>query len=304
MNHRKSRHADGLALAIAAAAVAAGSLLLLVTGAPVRMALMNVAALGVGLAAIMILRLLARAPVLTRSSDAAVVALSALVPLTALFGIATEGVARWIVIAAVTIQPALIVVPIVAVAFARAPSTPRLLAVACVAGGLALQADAGAAAMLALATLCPLLVRPRGPQTVAAAFIAGAALLLTVLRPVSLPPVSYVENVLSDAARGGPFPAMIAAIALILMFTPAAVPRARTRPAVALAFAGIWTGALAASIFGSYPTPILGFGGSAILGYLLSVGLLRDRRESPALLKPNPILPADAEQDAGDLRFA
>ena len=50
-------------------------------------------------------------------NDSAIIALlvaSALIPLTALVGPQADGVARWLVVGGLTIQPALIVVPLIA----------------------------------------------------------------------------------------------------------------------------------------------------------------------------------------------
>jgi hypothetical protein len=44
--------------------------------------------------------------------------------------------------------------------------------------------------------------------------------------------------------------------------------------AVLLAFGGCWAAVVAAAALGNYPTPLVGYGGSAVLGYLLSVSLL------------------------------
>ena len=42
-------------------------------------------------------------------------------------------------------------------------------------------------------------------------------------------------------------------------------------------FAATWTGTIAAAVLGDYPTPVVGYGGSAILGYALSLSAFRRR---------------------------
>ncbi|MGZ8361136.1 MAG: hypothetical protein ACXWUX_11510, partial [Allosphingosinicella sp.] len=48
-----------------------------------------------------------------------------------------------------------------------------------------------------------------------------------------------------------------------------------------LVFGAVWLGCLAAAALGNYPTPVVGYGGSFILGYLLSLSCL-PTREQPA----------------------
>lgn len=268
-----TRQPHSLAIAAASAAVLAGCLLLLLSGAPLRMPVMNFAALLIGLTALMILRAaggLLRRPAL---ADAALLAITMAIPLTALFGPQPDGVARWLVIAGVTIQPALMLVPPLAIAFALRPSLLRLAAVACAALGLALQPDPAAAAMLALGTLAAVAGRPRevGPWVGPAA--ALAALAIALLRTPPLPAVQFVEHVLPNAIAAGPATALVAAAGIALLFLPLLGADGRSRQA-RLAFCGVWLAALLAALAGTYPTPVLGFGGSAIVGYILSVGLL------------------------------
>lgn len=292
-----------LALGTAAAAVGAGCLLLVMTGAPARMPIMNFAALLIGFAALLTLR--AAAALLPRPAygDWALLAVSLLVPFTALFGAQTEGVARWMIIAGLTTQPALMVVPPLAIAFALRPSAVRAAAVGCAAAGVAMQPDAAAAAMLALGILAAVAGRPLTASTAAAALTAAGAFLIAWVASPILPPAPFVEHVLPTAIGHGPAASIVAAAGLALMFLPALTGEQGHRQA-RLAFTGVWVGAVLAAVAGPYPTPVLGFGGSAILGYVLSVGLLYPLRpqahgrdiESPAQQPDEP------RRD--DLRFA
>ena len=86
------------------AAVLCGLLFLTLTGAPPRLLLINLVALGAGIALLAIARLLpvpAARPVLLLSAAAALLA-------TALFGTAAEGATRWVVIGGLSLQPSLI----------------------------------------------------------------------------------------------------------------------------------------------------------------------------------------------------
>ena len=292
-----------LALAAAAAAVSAGCLLLLLSGAPLRMPVMNFAALLIGLTALLALR--AAAALLSRPAhwDWALLATSLLVPFTALAGAEAGGVARWMIIAGLTTQPALMIVPPLAIAFALRPSAVRAAAVGCAAAGVALQPDPAAAAMLALGTLAALAARKPTPAAVGAAVAAAAALFAAWLSSPLLPPAPFVEQVLPTAIGLGLATTIVAAAGLALLFLPA-LTSDQDHPQARLAFAGVWLGAVLAALAGSYPTPVLGFGGSAILGYVLSVGLLHPLRPGAYAGHVRSPAPRPDRPGSDDLRFA
>ena len=255
----------------AGAAVALGSLLLWTLGAPQRMPLVNLAALPVGLAAALLIRALERAAIAIKNM--LVLAAAAAILAVAMFGAQADGIARWVVVAGLTLQPSLIVVPLVALAFAVRPRPARVAAVGVAALGCALQPDLGAAAMLVAAVLAAALVI-RSAAAGAAALLAVAGLAAAAMRPVGLPPVPFVEQVVPAALAAGAVPAALALIAMAILFAPALLLHRSAPPRVLAAFAALWLAALLAALLGPYPTPVLGFGGSAVLGYLLSVACL------------------------------
>jgi cell division protein FtsW (lipid II flippase) len=258
-------------LLAAVGAIVAGCALLAALGAPLRMPLMNLAALLIGLCILALLRHIARFELPGAARNCGVAALALTVPATALFGNEIDGAARWMVVAGITVLPAMIVVPVVALAFAARVSWWSAGAVAIAAAGVALQPDASAAAMLFLGTAAALSGSPTRLVVASCAFSA-CALGVSVVRAPALPPVRFVESVAVDALAAGPVTAALLIVGAALVFAPAVIDR-RYRP-VALSFAGVWLGAFAASLAGAYPTPVLGFGGSAVLGYMLSIGLL------------------------------
>ena len=259
-------------LAWAAAAVGAGCALLLAMGAPPRMIMVNGAALLVGLSALVVVGMSGRTRVSELLGDFALLGAAALLPLTAFAGPDAGGVARWLVIGGLTIQPAMVVVPVVALGVALRPSAARIAAAVLAALGLTMQPDPGGAAMLLLGLGTPLLMAGhRRAIDLIGPVAAAVALAVAQARTVPLPPVPFVEHVIQDALRSGPLAAMLALAAALLMLSPAAV---RPLRAPHLAFLGVWVGALLAALFGTYPTPVLGFGGSGVLGYMLSAGLL------------------------------
>jgi hypothetical protein len=67
------------------------------------------------------------------------------------------------------------------------------------------------------------------------------------------------------------------------MIAPAWIGYRRDRASAApwLVFGAIWLGVIVAAALGNYPTPLVGYGGSAIIGYVLSLAAL-PRRLAPA----------------------
>ncbi|MBA3577212.1 MAG: hypothetical protein H0W39_06345, partial [Sphingomonas sp.] len=267
-----TRVPDLARLLLATAAVITGCALLVALGAPSRMPLMNFAALLIGLAGLALFGVLRRASVPGAVGDWALVLLATVVPATALFGEAAGTVARWIVIAGVTVQPAIIAVPVIAIALASRPSPVRAAAAAVAAVGVALQPDPAAATMLLAGTAAPLVLARRDLPLALACASAAAAFALAWLVTPALPPVPFVEAIAAQAFAGGPAATALLLLGAALALAPAAVSAARNSRSPAASFAALWAAAMAASLVGSYPTPILGFGGSAILGYILSAG--------------------------------
>lgn len=260
------------ALAGAAAAVGAGCALLAALGAPPRMMLVNGAALLVGLAGVAAIWTSCRGGATERAGDVALLVASALLPLTALAGPEASGVARWLVVGGLTLQPAMIVVPVIVLGLVLRPSPMRTAAALVAALGLAMQPDPGGAAMLLFGLVALMLVKEhRRASDLAGVFGAAIGVAVAQARTVALPPVPFVEQVIPDALRAGALTAILALAATLLLFAPAI---ARPLRAANLAFLGVWLAAVAMALLGPYPTPVIGFGGSSVLGFVLSAGLL------------------------------
>ena len=300
MHHDGHAFADKRALLWAGAAVLLGCALLVVMDAAARMPIMNGAAFLIGLALLGVLHAAKRLGADARQGDWAIFCLALILPVTAFAGPEMNGVSRWLVIGGITIQPALIVTPLLALAFSARQTLALLLAVAVASVGVAMQPDPGAAAMLLLGLSAPLALRGnRSAIAALAVVISAAAFAISLARAVSLPPVAFAEQMLADAVAQGPLPALLALLSIACLFRPGRAASRRT----AYAFAGVWAGALGASLVGDYPTPVVGFGGSAVLGYVLSVGLLIAIAEAESV-PSNRARARGADEDNGSLRFA
>lgn len=276
-------------IACALGATGLGIAYLAAAGAPLHYMAIQAAALGIGLASLIILtRIGSRLP--QEACGPVLVLLAAALLATALFGMDIDGAARWVRFGSVYVQTSLVLLPPMLVLFARFPGRLGTLAIALAALALALQPDRAMAGALALGVAALALVR-RGRFTMIAAAAGIGALVAALLQPDSLPAVPFVDGILFSAFDVHPLlGAAIVAGALVLAAPALGAGEAGPRGA----FGALWLGIVAAAALGNYPTPLVGYGGSAVLGYLLSVALLPGR----AQLRPAAAGTAAARQGA------
>ena len=279
MNGKMTLSPVTVGIAAATGAVALGWLYLLMAGAPPRMLLLNPASLLVGIAAVMVLR--AAASLRLRGGGLALIAISVAVVATALLGQSVDNASRWVSLAGITIQPGLMFVPALAVAFAARQSRWSAAAVAIAAAGIALQPDRAMAGALLAGVAATAAVR-RGPIGLAALGAAFAAFIITLLRPDALPAVPFVDGVLYTSFAVSPMAGLAVVAGSAMLLSPLLCASNQAMRPRLLAFAFTWVAVIAAAAIGNYPTPLVGFGGSAIVGYLLSVAMLRSPASSLA----------------------
>jgi hypothetical protein len=98
--------------------------------------------------------------------------------------------------------------------------------------------------------------------------------------------VPYVDQILFTAFDVHSLAGAAVLAGSLLLLVPSIVG-VRTDPARAhihLVFGAIWLGCVLAAGLGNYPTPVVGYGGSAILGYMLSLSAFRGTAQSEAKL--------------------
>lgn len=266
----------GLGVGCAIGAVALGIVHLVLAGAPPRAGLVNAAALVLGLLLFAGLRgrPLPHAPM-------SLLAASALLA-TAQAGTSVDGIARWVGVGPLLIQPAMVLLPAMVVAFARKRSRGGAAAIAIAAIALAAQPDRGMAGALA-AAVAGLALSRRDALSSLAAVAALAGFGITLGRADTLPPEPFVEGVITSSFAAGTFAGLAAAGGLALLLAPSAIGwwRGADEPDASLAFGAVWLGVIVAATLGNYPTPVVGYGGSAILGYCLSLAAL------PRVVRPH-----------------
>jgi hypothetical protein len=102
---------------------------------------------------------------------------------------------------------------------------------------------------------------------------ASAGFLVTLLRADVQPAVPYVDRILYTAFDVHPAAGLAVLAGSALLIIPAIVgglhgPENREAHAV---FGAVWLAVIAAAALGNYPTPLVGYGGSAIIGYVVSL---------------------------------
>jgi hypothetical protein len=262
-----------LGLSCGAGAVAMGIAYMLAAGAPSRYLLVNLAALVLG--ATVWLALGRTAGSRLSGAGPAILALAVPLLLTAWFGVEADGASRWISVGPLNLQVSLILLPVMLVLYARRPDGIGTAGMIAAAVALAAQPDRAMAGVL-LAGLLALVLTSRSRLPMMAMAASFAAFGWTLLTPDALPAVPYVDRILFTAFDVHPLAGSAVVIGAAALMVPAAIGASRgaaERQAL-LAFGGCWVGVVLAAALGNYPTPLVGYGGSAVLGYLLSVALL------------------------------
>lgn len=271
MTTRNTRLKNPRTLGVACAVLATGLGLLYMgaAGAPSIYLFVNALSLIIGIAVVGVLR---PAMLASRSSAGAVAVLGVLLLATALFGVPVEGASRWIQVGGLSLQISLIVLPAMLVLFARDRGLLATTGMVLAAIALALQPDRAMAGVLA-AALAVLAMYRQDRWIMSSLAVAAIGFAVTVIRPDSLPAVPYVEQILYTSFEVHALAGIAVLGGALLLIVPAVAglwldPENRGVHAV---FGTVWLAIVVAAALGNYPTPLVGYGGSAILGYALSL---------------------------------
>ena len=270
-------------VASAIGAVGLGLAYLAAAGASTQYLAVNAGTLIVGLLGVTAWKRWARSA--TTLAGLAAFAMGLALLATALFGHSLDGVTRWVRIGPVTLQPGLILMPLLAVLCSRDRSLLATTGLIFAATALALQPDRATAGALT-AGLAALAITKPDRRILMAASAASIAFAVTLIRPDTLPAQPYVEHVLSTAFQIHWLAGLAVWVGAALLVVPAIYGWFRdpeNRPTYAV-FGTVWLGIIAASALGNYPTPLVGYGASSILGYVLSLTALPARAPRLTLL--------------------
>ena len=270
------RRPRALGIMCAVGAVVLGLAYMMIADAPARYIGVNVGALAIGLT---MLTLIGRALPLGRQwMGGATIAIAGALLATALTGIEVEGISRWVRLGGFAIQPSLIFLPVLIVAFSHRRSGMTTTGVIAAAAAMALQPDRAMAGMLVLC-LATLTMICRDRHSILALIASIASFAVTLARADPLPAVPHVEQVLYSSfdVHVGAGLAVLGGSMLLLVPAIVGWRRDANNRATYAAFGAVWFAAILAAALGNYPTPIVGYGGSAIIGYALSLLALPKR---------------------------
>lgn len=252
----------------ATAAVALGLTYLAMAGAPPRYLLVNTAALAIGFLLLGLALPLAHARY--RARALVTLALAVMLLLATLFGRSVDGATRWLQLGGLTVQPSLILLPLLAVNFARSRNLLSTAGVGVAALALAIQPDRAMAAALA-ASMLALVIRQQDRHGFIALAASLAAFALTMVRPDTQAAMPYVDQIFYTAFLVSPLAGLAVVAGAVLLPMPGLVGYRGQEPSACAVFAAMWLTIVIAALVGNYPTPLVGYGGSAIIGYALTL---------------------------------
>lgn len=281
--HRRPLESSGIpvfGIACAFGATVIGLAYLKLAGAPNGVLAINAAAFGMGLVAIAAMQRLGDGS--TRAMACWPWMGAILTQAAVVLGREVDGATRWVAVSGLFIQTSLLAVPASVVAFARQTTPLSAAAMICIAIGLALQPDRAMAGAL-LAGLATTAWKRGGPLTWVPAGAAGVSFAATLLQPDKLPAVRFVDGILwtsfgIHAALGAAL--WLGCATLLAPVLPGWRQRGTFSPETA-SFGATWAAIIAAAAVGAYPTPVVGYGSSAIIGYLASLPLLAAGKPQP-----------------------
>lgn len=260
---------SGFAPIVGALAVLAGAAFLLIVGSMPGMATRNIVAYLVGLAmgfgALWISRRSWGLPLLLAGAS--------IVLLLTLIGVETDGVRRWISVGPFTLQPALIVTPLLLASVGSEVARKWRLWLVIPAALIALQPDAASLAALA-AGMAVMARKSDGPPFLAAAIIVAALALIAATGVLTPSPVAFVEGTASTAFTSGPAAMALHLAAIVLM---AAAPLNRRSPSGGAVAAYFLVCAIIAMLW-AFPMPIAGAAPSHLLGFGCAMAILAGER--------------------------
>jgi len=204
-----------------------------------------------------------------------------LVALAVLVGdVEIDGARRWLRIGPVLLHPASLLGSILLLVLARAPGN----AVCALLAGAAIVCfgvgnDGAASLAFALGSSALLLAEKKAWKTLLPLCVLAWCLAAWGwTRPDTLAPVPWVEQIISQTWTASALLGIAASVLLALLPLPFVLAALEpSRHSAGLALAGFWIGLLAAGLLGNFPVPVIGYGASPVIGYVLALRLVSSR---------------------------
>ncbi len=194
-------------------------------------------------------------------------------------GVEIDGARRWLRVGPVLLHPASLLGSILLLVLARAPGNA-----VCALPGAAIVCfgvgnDGAANLAFALGSSALLLAERKAWKTLLPLCVLAWCLAAWGwTRPDTLAPVPWVEQIISQTWMASALLGMAAGVLLALLPLPFVLAALEPgRRGAGLALAGFWIGLLAAGLAGNYPVPVIGYGASPVIGWILALRLVSSR---------------------------
>jgi hypothetical protein len=295
MTGRNEWRLRDLITACGAVATGMGLIYLSAAGASAQLLTMNAAALVAGL--VLVLSLRAREPMDRPFVGPVTVAIGVILVLTAALGDEASGARRWASMGQVVLQPSLIGLPLLIVGFARSRNVLTATGVVLAAAVLAWQPDRAMAATL-VAGIGAVALVTRERLAIGLTSVALIGFAVACLQPDVVPPTPFVDRVYRTALSTNLVAGIAVWLGTAVLLAPAVLGLARdgAHKVLYAAFGATWLTVVCAAIAGDYPTPLVGYGGSAIVGYLLATLALPGRERSLAATTAREARPSGGDE--------
>jgi hypothetical protein len=157
------------------------------------------------------------------------------------------------------------------VQFARSRDSLSTWGLALAGVAVALQPDRGMAGVLVVG-LMAIAVLALERRVLIALAVALAGFVATLIQIDVQPAMPFVDQIFFSSFEVHPLAGLAVCGGAALLLAPAFFGRAGDADTGRAqgAFGAIWLAVIIAAALGNYPTPVVGYGGSAIIGYVLS----------------------------------
>jgi cell division protein FtsW (lipid II flippase) len=194
-----------------------------------------------------------------------------------------EGVHRWISLGPIKFYVASIVLPIVIIKLwgGLVNGKQRVTIITTIIVSLLLLRQPDASQLTAFIIPMIILIWNNTRNNIIRFSIAGALLIMAVVSWVyldALPPVSYVEEILSLAANTGIIWFVLGVISLVILPLPFIIFPPKNSKLISRCIGIYFIIILISTQFGNFPIPLMGYGISPIIGYFIAITwLVKDK---------------------------
>lgn len=187
-----------------------------------------------------------------------------------------EGVHRWISIGGISLNIAMIVIPMTIIALERVLEIKGFITYSIITIGIAIlitmQPDASQLTGFAIPMIIIMLCKCS--KSIGRNIIIGLLFILIILSWMfldSLQPVDYVEKILGLVTTMGYGWLVLGDISLLLLTIPFIFFPPRNYRLQSLCVGLYYIIILISTIFGNFPVPLMGYGASPIIGYFIAI---------------------------------